>query len=122
MSNCPFCNLDAAPESEGPIPDSERRPAGLLRRAWRGVQWLFPAALLALMPKCPLCVAAYIALFTGVGVSVTTARWIQLLMLGFCLTSLAYLAFRFWRRRRPIRATAQHPESAARQTAAYTPG
>ena len=51
------------------------------------------------MPKCPLCVAAYVALFTGVGVSVSTARWIQILMLAFCLISLAYLAVKH--RRRP---------------------
>jgi hypothetical protein len=97
MSNCPLCNLDPAPN-----PGDGKRPTGLLRRAWRGIQWLFPATLLVLMPKCPLCVAAYFALFTGIGVSVSTARWIQILMLVFCLTSLAYLAVRHWRRRTAI--------------------
>jgi hypothetical protein len=99
MSNCPLCNLDPAPNSAAPNPGDGERPTGLLRRAWRSIQWLFPTALLVLMPKCPLCVAAYIALFTGVGVSVSTARWIQILMLVFCLTSLAYLAVRLWRGR-----------------------
>jgi hypothetical protein len=104
MSNCPFCNLDPAPDSReqspaSPTPGAGDRPTGLLRRAWQGIQWLFPTALLVLMPKCPMCVAAYIALFTGVGVSVSTARWIQILMLVFCLASLAFLAVRFWRRR-----------------------
>jgi hypothetical protein len=104
MSNCPLCNLDAGPNSVGPkssgpkLGDGER-PAGVFRRAWRGIQWAFPAALLVLMPKCPLCVAAYVALFTGVGVSVSTARWIQILMLVFCLMSLGYLAARYWRGR-----------------------
>jgi hypothetical protein len=42
---------------------------------------------------------AYVALFTGVGVTVATARWIQILMLAFCLTSLAYAAVRYWRKR-----------------------
>jgi hypothetical protein len=94
MSKCPLCNLDAAPSAS----DSSR-PAGLFRRAWRGIQWIFPAALLALIPKCPLCVAAYVALFTGVGISVSTARCIQILMAVLCLASFAYLAVRFWRRR-----------------------
>jgi hypothetical protein len=94
MSNCPFCNLNPEPN-----PGTSKRPTGLLRRAWRSIQWLFPTALLVLMPKCPLCVAAYVALFTGVGISVSTARWIQIVMLMICLTSLAYLAIKYYRRR-----------------------
>ena len=103
MSNCPLCNLDAVANSAGPNPSAGDRPIGLLGRAWRGIQWLFPATLLVLMPKCPMCVAAYVALFTGVGVSVSTARWIQIVMLLLCLISLAYLAARFWRRRSKAR-------------------
>jgi hypothetical protein len=94
MSNCPFCNLDSAPS-----PIINKPPTGFLRRAWRGVQWLFPTTLLVLMPKCPLCVAMYVTLFTGVGITVSTARWIQTLMLMFCLTSLAFLVIRYGRRR-----------------------
>jgi hypothetical protein len=66
----------------------------LLSRIWRGIQWLFPATLLVLMPKCPICVAAYVALCTGIGISAATARFIQILMLVLCLASLAYLAGR----------------------------
>jgi hypothetical protein len=104
MSNCPLCNLNAAPNSAGPNSPGPKlgdgkRPTGLLPRAWRSIQWLFPATLLVLMPKCPLCVAAYVALFTGIGITVSTARWIQILMLMFCLTSLAYLIVRHCRRR-----------------------
>ena len=95
MSNCPFCNLEPAPN-----PGDGNRPTGLLRRAWRGMQWLCPATLLILTPKCPLCVAAYVALFTGIGITVSTARWIQVLMPVFCLTSLGYLAVRYWYTRR----------------------
>ena len=94
MSNCPFCNLDPAPNSAGPNPRDGERPTGFLHRAWRSIQWLFPVALLVLMPKCPLCVAAYVAMSTGIGITVSTARWIQILMLALCLTSLAYLAVR----------------------------
>jgi hypothetical protein len=60
---------------------------------------LFPAALLAVMPKCPFCVVAYVALFSGIGISVSTARWIQVLMLVLCLGSLGYLVVRYWRGR-----------------------
>jgi hypothetical protein len=89
MGNCPLCNLDPAPN-----PGDGKRPNGFLRRAGRKIQWVFPAALLALVPKCPLCVAAYFALFTGIGISVSTARWIQIIMLVFCVTSLGYLIVR----------------------------
>jgi len=99
MSNCPFCNLDPAPKSAGPKRGEGKRQAGLVRRAWRSVQWLFPATVLVLMPKCPLCVAAYVALFTGIGITFSAAQWIQRLILVFCLTSLAFLAVRYWRRR-----------------------
>jgi hypothetical protein len=103
MNNCPFCNLDSVPNPAGPKGSDGKRPAGLFRRAWRGIQWLFPATVLVLMPKCPICVAAYVALFTGVGISVTAARWIQILMLVVCLGSLGYLAVRYWRGRRASR-------------------
>jgi hypothetical protein len=91
MSNCPFCNLDPAPHTV--------QPSGALHRAWRSIQWLVPATVLMLIPKCPLCVAAYVALFTGIGITVSTARCIQVLMLAISLTSLAYLAVRHRRRR-----------------------
>lgn len=94
MGNCPLCNLDPAPHT-GERP----RPGGVLRRVWRGIQWLFPATILVLMPKCPLCVVAYVALFTGVGIGVSTARSIQIGMVVLCFASLAYLALRCWRRR-----------------------
>jgi hypothetical protein len=108
MSNCPFCNLDA--DSSPAEPSAELAPprlqvgdggrsTRLLPRAWRGVQWIFPSALLVLMPKCPLCVAAYVAVFTGVGITVSSARWVQTLMLVICWTTLAYLAVRHWWRR-----------------------
>ncbi len=83
------------PEKRFKLGNSKRHP-GLLRRGWRSIQWLFPATLLVLIPKCPLCMVAYIALFTGgVGITVSTARWIQVLMLVFCLTSLGYFAVRY---------------------------
>ena len=97
MSNCPFCNLDSGPSSVEPKWGDGKRPIGFFRRVWRGIQWLIPATVLVLIPKCPICVAAYVALFTGVGISVTTARWIQVLMLVVCLGSLTFAVVRYWR-------------------------
>ncbi|HEY8750103.1 MAG TPA: hypothetical protein VIM11_19115 [Tepidisphaeraceae bacterium] len=104
MSNCPFCNLDpgpngAGPDLPGPKHDVGKRATGFLGRAWLSIQWLFPATLLVLMPKCPICVAAYVALFTGIGITVSTGRWIQILMVVFCLSSLGYFSVKHWRSR-----------------------
>jgi hypothetical protein len=94
MKNCPFCNLDPVPVSHEPGAGDEKRSTNLLSRTWRGIQWLVPTTLLVLMPKCPLCVAAYVALLTGIGISAATARVIQILMLMFCVMSLTYLVGR----------------------------
>ncbi len=99
MSHCLFCNLDPMPGSAGQKPRDGKRPSGILRRMWRGLQWLLPTMLLVLTPKCPMCVIGYVALFTGIGIGVSTARWIQILMPVVGLISLAYLAFGLWHRR-----------------------
>ena len=67
----------------------------------RGViaaKWIVPSAILALMPKCPLCIAAYIALATGIGVSFTTATYIRLSLIAFCLLFLTYLVAKHFHR------------------------
>jgi|GEM_PF-1701197 len=66
---------------------------------WRGrlarwAAWGAPSLLLALMPKCPACVAAYVALGTGVGLSFTTASYLRTGMIVLCVASLAGLALR----------------------------
>jgi len=66
----------------------------LVRRVSDLLRWMIPAALLAILPKCPLCIAAYIALGTGIGVSVATAAHIRALLLAVSLSALAYLGVR----------------------------
>ena len=75
-----------------------RESRGFFRRASDLMGWLVPAALLAIMPKCPLCVAAYIALGTGIGVSVATAAYVRFVMIGVSLAALAYLVTKSLRR------------------------
>ena len=64
------------------------------RRSAEVVGWLLPGATLALLPKCPACVAAYIALLTGVGISMSAAAYLRTALLIVCVSSLFYLVAR----------------------------
>jgi hypothetical protein len=56
--------------------------------------WVVPGATLALLPKCPACVAAYLALATGVGVSFSTAAYLRAGVVIGSITVLAIVAAR----------------------------
>ena len=61
--------------------------------------WVVPASALALMPKCPACVAAYVAAATGVAVSASTAWYLRGGAMVLCGAMLAYLVVRTCRQR-----------------------
>jgi len=110
MGGCRYCRVRA--EAHVPHPANtnittqtvaaKRRPESLFKRAGRFLKPLLPAFLLAIVPKCPFCLAAYVALGTGIGLSVTGAVVFHtfLLFAGLIPVSLftaQYITTRFYR-------------------------
>jgi hypothetical protein len=65
---------------------------GGVRRLPKAAGCLLPAVMLALLPKCPACLAAWVALGTGVGLSLPAAGILRTLLLIFSLAPLLFLA------------------------------
>jgi hypothetical protein len=81
MSNC----CDAA---------GDRKSSTWARGVREIFSWLLPSALLALVPKCPACLAAHVALWTGLGLSISTATYLRwgLLLVGIASLLIVIVA------------------------------
>ncbi len=101
MSDHPCCDIAlAASRPRGGIARSSsihRRAISLGAQCRSIAKWLLPTAILALMPKCPLCLASYVALGTGIGLSVGAATYVRIGLVTLCAASLSYLAARHLR-------------------------
>ena len=81
------CCQEHPPSGETRVPSAMKRIAGAL-------EWAIPGVIVVAMPKCPACVAAYIALATGVGISFTAAAQLRMLVLVLSLTALTWFAIK----------------------------
>jgi hypothetical protein len=77
--------MSACCDAAGPTKSSWARSA-------RGIlAWIFPSAFLVLVPKCPACLAAYVTLWTGIGLSLTTATYLRWALLVLAATLMFFL-------------------------------
>ncbi len=60
--------------------------------------WLLTGMFLAVCPKCPACLVAYVAIGTGIGLSISTAWYLRIGLMMLCGGSLALLTLRLARR------------------------
>ena len=70
---------------------SDQKSPTWMRRARETFAWALPSIILALVPKCPACLAAYVALWTGFGLSLATATYLRWVLLFLCVASLLFL-------------------------------
>ena len=69
------------------------RPASRLARRLSTIAGsILPGAVLVLLPKCPLCLAAWLTVATGVGFSAAAAAWVRGTLVAFWVATLALAA------------------------------
>lgn len=101
MKAPPCCSRGKAPAHKS------LRPASKWGRGGEIAGWLLPTATLAIIPKCPACVAGYVALATGIGITLPTASYLRGSLILLCVASLAFLVIRRLRRLNAARAASR---------------
>ena len=81
------------------------RRGGKARR-WFGVGGsVGPGVMLVLLPKCPACLVAYLAIWTGAGLAAPVAEYLRPLLAVVFVASVIYLVAGIARRRSGLSAS-----------------
>ncbi len=81
--------------------------AAFVRRCGSIARWMAPGATLVLLPKCPACLATYILIGTGVGLSVSMAAYLRMAAVIVSVAALLHLGLKCCGRIRSVLST-QH--------------
>ena len=99
--DCPCADAEVVARTEracsalgSTVPPAARPPAFWPRRIATLIKWAVPFISLALVPKCPACVAAYVLCFNGIGVSLPTAGALQWFLMAISVAAVACLILR----------------------------
>ena len=64
------------------------------RRCANVLGWIIPGVIMAMLPKCPMCLAAYIAIWSGVGISLSAATHLRMSLLVLSVGLALFMAAR----------------------------
>ena len=67
-------------------------PRRFARRLSGAAASMLPGAVLVLLPKCPLCLAAWLTVVTGAGFTAAGATWVRGMLVVFWVAALALAA------------------------------
>jgi len=93
MKNSTCCSVAASAARVSPhkAADGKAHPPAVARRRYAWAKCSLPTLILALLPKCPACFAAYVALGTGISLSVETASVLRTGLIGICVVTLFWV-------------------------------
>jgi hypothetical protein len=91
-NNC--CHSYSSGKDNGKIKDAHvdvsPKRKNIAKRFYNVVKCVVPGAILILLPKCPICLAAWISVGTGFGISITAAGYLRATLIIVCVSSLFY--------------------------------
>jgi hypothetical protein len=97
-SCCSLLSTRSGNEAANVATDGLPAPSSRLRRSLTLTRWSLPALVLILLPKCPACLAAYIALGTGLSLTVAASSYLRWSFLALAVAAIALNVFSFFLR------------------------
>jgi hypothetical protein len=93
MKNSTCCSMAAstARSSSHTVADGKDHPPAVARRRLAWAKCSLPTLVLVLLPKCPACFDAYVALGTGISLSVAAASILRTALIVLCVAALVWV-------------------------------